>query len=96
MWNNVPYIDEAAYDRNNPGGVLVANTTDIWPKIEADFKFAADNLPTTQAQKGSATKWSALAYLGKAQLFQKKWMGKSLPRKSMESTGCILVIQICL
>jgi hypothetical protein len=73
MWNKVPYIDEKNYDRSNPSAVLVSNTADIWPSIEADFKFAADNLPTTQAQKGRATKWSALAYLGKAQLFQKKW-----------------------
>jgi len=73
MWNMVPYIDETKYDRKNPGGVLVPNTTDIWSNIEADFKFAADNLPATQSQKGRATKWSALTYLGKAQVFQKKW-----------------------
>ena len=73
MWNMVPYIDETAYNRNDPSGVLVPNTTDIWPKIEADFQFAADNLPATQSDKGRATKWAALTYLGKAQLFQKKW-----------------------
>ncbi len=73
MWNNVPYIDESVYKTDDPSGVLVSNTTDIWPKIEADFKFAADNLPATQSQKGRATKWAALTYLGKAQLFQKKW-----------------------
>ena len=73
MWNMVPYIDETKYDRSNPNVVLVPNTTDIWPQIEADFQFAADNLPATQSQKGRATKWSALTYLGKAQLFQKKW-----------------------
>jgi hypothetical protein len=73
MWNNVPYIDETKYDRSNPAGVLATNTSDIWPQIEADFKFAADNLPATQAQKGRATKWAALAYLGKTLVFQKKW-----------------------
>jgi hypothetical protein len=73
MWNMVPYIDESAYDRNNPNGVLVPNTSDIWPKIEADFQFAADNLPATQSDKGRATKWAALTYLAKAQVFQKKW-----------------------
>lgn len=73
MWSNVPYIDEKTYKSSDPSGVLVPNTTDIWPKIEADFKFAADNLPATQSQKGRATKWSAKTYLGKALLFQKKW-----------------------
>jgi len=73
MWNNVPYIDEKAYKRGDPTGVLVPNTTDIWPKIEADFAFAAANLPATQSQKGRATKWAALTYQAKALLFQKKW-----------------------
>jgi len=73
MWGNVPYIDEKTYNAGDPKGVLVPNTADIWPQIEADFKYAADNLPATQAQKGRATKWAAKAYLGKALLFQKKW-----------------------
>jgi hypothetical protein len=73
MWQNVPYIDEKIYKTNDPGGVLIGNTADIWPQIEADFKFAADNLPATQAQKGRATRWAAKSYLAKAMLFQKKW-----------------------
>ena len=73
MWNNVPYIDDKAYNRGDPTGVLVTNTTDIWPKIEADFAFAAANLPATQGQKGRATKWAAKTYQAKALLFQKKW-----------------------
>ncbi len=73
MWNMVPYIDEKSYSRADPKGVLVANDKDIWPNIEADFKFASENLPITQSQKGRATKWAALAYLAKAQVFQKKW-----------------------
>lgn len=73
MWNNVPYIDEKIYDASNPSGVLIGNTADIWPQIEADFKFASENLPATQAQKGRATRWAAKSYLAKALLFQKKW-----------------------
>jgi hypothetical protein len=73
MWGNVPYIDEKTYKSSDPSGVLVPNTTDIWPQIEADFKFAADNLPATQAQRGRATRWAAKSYLAKTMLFQKKW-----------------------
>lgn len=73
MWANVPYIDEKTYKSSDPSGVLVTNTADIWPKIEADFSFASTNLPATQAQKGRATKWAAKSYLGKTLLFQKKW-----------------------
>lgn len=52
---------------------LVVSTRDLWPNIEADFRFAFDNLPATQGQAGRANKWAAGAYLGKTFLFQEKW-----------------------
>ncbi|GAB3167313.1 RagB/SusD family nutrient uptake outer membrane protein [Telluribacter humicola] len=73
MWNNVPYIDEKAYNPDDLNSTRLTNDKDIWPNIEADFKFALDNLPETQTQKGRATKWAAAAMLGKAYLFQRKW-----------------------
>ncbi len=77
MWNNVPYIDEVTYDPTDPNSTKVSNTTDIWPKIEADFDFAYKNLDQSGAprggQKGRATKWAAAAYLAKAYIFQKKF-----------------------
>ncbi|QHT67574.1 RagB/SusD family nutrient uptake outer membrane protein [Rhodocytophaga rosea] len=73
MYNNVPYIDEVVYDPNNLESTKVPNSTDIWPKIEEDLKLAYETLPTTQTQKGRATKWAAGATLAKAYLFQKKY-----------------------
>lgn len=73
VWNNVPYLDETIYNPSNPNSTKVANTENIWPKIEADLKFAYDNLPETQAQRGRATKWAAGAMLAKAMLFQNKF-----------------------
>ena len=67
MFNMVPYIDETTTNFVQP------NVADIWPKIEADFKFAYDNLPATQAQVGRVNKWAAGAYLGKTYVFEKKW-----------------------
>jgi tetratricopeptide (TPR) repeat protein len=67
MFNMVPWIDETTTDFNQP------NNTDIWPKIEADFQFAFDNLPQTQAQVGRVNKWAAAAYLGKAYMFEHKF-----------------------
>ncbi|GGB24291.1 MULTISPECIES: RagB/SusD family nutrient uptake outer membrane protein [Mucilaginibacter] len=67
MFNNVPYLDETTTDINQP------NNTDIWPKIEADFKFAYDNLPNTQTEVGRANKWAAGAYLGKTYLYEHKY-----------------------
>ena len=67
-FNNTPYVDEN-WDEVTP----VSNQADLWPFIEADFKFAFDNLPGTMAQAGRANKWAAAAYLGKTYLFQGKF-----------------------
>lgn len=70
-FNMVPYIDETL--DYGQGIELVKNDVDIWPKIEADFKFAQDNLPETQAAAGRANKWAAATYLAKTYLYQKKY-----------------------
>jgi hypothetical protein len=66
-FNNVPYVDDKATDFNVP------NDRNIWPDIEADLKFAYDNLPETQAQVGRINKWAAGALLAKTYMFQKKY-----------------------
>ncbi len=77
LWKNVPYADEtitaAAKNTNVPNVDASGNFIDIWPKIEADFQFAIDNLPDVQPQKGRANKSAATAYLAKALLFQLKY-----------------------
>ena len=69
MWNNVPYVDE------QNATLKPANTTDIWPNIEADFQAAYDNLPETQDKIGRANKWSAGAYLAKVKMYRKDFAG---------------------
>ena len=66
VFNNTPYIDE------NTGEAIVKNDIDLWPKIEADFLFAYNHLPETQAAVGRANKWAAGAYLAKTYLYQGK------------------------
>ncbi|MDQ3290487.1 MAG: RagB/SusD family nutrient uptake outer membrane protein, partial [Bacteroidota bacterium] len=51
----------------------ITNQVEIWPQIEADFKFAQDNLPGTQAEIGRANKWAAASFLAKAMMFQAKY-----------------------
>ncbi|MBC7570366.1 MAG: RagB/SusD family nutrient uptake outer membrane protein [Spirosoma sp.] len=71
LYNNAPYIDETV---DYAGGIeKVANTTDLYPKIEADLKFAYDNLPETQAAVGRANKWAAASLLAKVYMYQKKF-----------------------
>lgn len=67
MFNKVPYIDESTTDFIQP------NTTDIWPKIEADFQYAYANLPPTQSDVGRANKWAAGAYLAKTYMYELKY-----------------------
>lgn len=70
-FNMVPYVDESV--DYGTGIDKVPNDADIWPKIEADFKYAYDNLPETQDAAGRANKWAAASYLAKTYLFQKKY-----------------------
>lgn len=67
MYNMIPYVDENATNYNLP------NDKDIWPNIEADLQAGIDNIPVSQAQKGRANKWVAVAYMAKAKMFQHKF-----------------------
>jgi starch-binding outer membrane protein, SusD/RagB family len=70
-YNDTPYVDETV---DYATGINeVSNSVDLWPKIEADFQFAYDNLPATQSAVGRANKWAAGAYLAKVYLYQGKW-----------------------
>lgn len=72
-FGNVPYIDETVVDfkvPNTDGGTTFVN---IWPQIEADLKWAFDNLDETRPQKGRANKWAAAGFLAKAYMFQNKF-----------------------
>lgn len=70
MWNKVPWVDETVETADASGQ---GNTADIWPKIEADFKYAMDNLPATQSEIGRVNKWAAASYLAKTYLYQQKF-----------------------
>ena len=67
FYNMVPWVSDSTTDFKQP------NNTDIWSNIEADFKFAFDNLPETQGDAGRVNKWAAGAYLAKAYLYEKKF-----------------------
>ncbi len=73
MFNRVPWIDETTEDFKQPN----TNPDSIWIAMEADFQFAMDNLPETQAEVGRANKWAAAAYLAKAHVYQEEWQEAS-------------------
>ncbi|MEO6686783.1 MAG: RagB/SusD family nutrient uptake outer membrane protein, partial [Dyadobacter sp.] len=70
-FNNTPYVDETV--DYGTGIEKVSNTKDLWPLIEADLKYAYDNLPATQDASGRVNKWAAGAYLAKVYMYQKKF-----------------------
>jgi starch-binding outer membrane protein, SusD/RagB family len=75
MYNNIPFIDETITPLNP--NYKVPNSTDPsnptgWDKIEADFQFAIDNLPETQAQVGRPNVWAARAFLAKTYMQRAK------------------------
>ncbi|HEY0274023.1 MAG TPA: RagB/SusD family nutrient uptake outer membrane protein, partial [Chitinophaga sp.] len=67
LWNHVPYVDETVTN------FMVPNNEDIWPKIEADFQYAIDNISPMKAQVGRASSWTAKAVLGKVYMFEHKY-----------------------
>ena len=70
-FNMVPFVDET---KDYGTGVdQVGNDVDIWPKIEADFKFAYDNLAEMPGAAGRANKWAAASYLAKTYMYEKKY-----------------------
>lgn len=70
IYGNVAYISEENYantefNQPNPGP--------IWAQVEADFEYAAGNLPNTQSEPGRPTSIAAKAFLGKTHLYQSNW-----------------------
>lgn len=69
LYGKVPYIDETT---ENP--TIVPNDRILWPEIEADLKFAMENLPHRWTDKGRANKWAAKTYLARVYLAQQKYV----------------------
>ncbi|MCU7547914.1 RagB/SusD family nutrient uptake outer membrane protein [Chitinophagaceae bacterium LB-8] len=73
VFGNIPFIDETVTDFKVPNTDGSGNYVNIWPQIEADFKFAFDNLDEVKPHVGRANKWAAAAFLAKAYMFQNKF-----------------------
>ena len=73
---HIPFVDESV--TFDAGNYLVPNTESIWPKIEADFQFAADNLSPTNTNRGRANSWAAKCFLAEVYMQQHKY-AQALP-----------------
>ena len=70
QFNNIVVFDENVSTEEIS---QIPNNGDAWAQIEADFQFAYDNLPV-QTDAGRVNKWAAAAYMGKAKLYQGKYV----------------------
>lgn len=75
-WGNVPILTEVV---SSVEAATVGNSSsgEVWDLIETDLDFAANNLPDSYSadQTGRATRYAALALLGKVELFRAQWFG---------------------
>ncbi|GAL81148.1 putative outer membrane protein [Algibacter lectus] len=71
-FGDVP-LKETRFVLGDETSVPRSPATDVYALIEADLKYAVDNLNYTAPQVGRATKGSAQALLGKAYLYQNKF-----------------------
>lgn len=71
VFKNIPYIDETM---STEEAAATPNTGDVLPMIEADLKFAVDNLTPDKplGDVGRMDQIGAKAYLGKVYLYQGK------------------------
>jgi len=73
LWGRVPLTLEDEPDASVDKGR--SEVVDIWAVVETDLSASIDGLPVTfeSSQLGRATKGTAIAFLGKAYLFQQKF-----------------------
>jgi hypothetical protein len=70
-FKNIPIFDEnIASDSLNQISNVQYSNIDSWDKIAEDFKFAVDNLPLAEDQRGRPNKYTAEAYLAKVKLYE--------------------------
>jgi hypothetical protein len=71
LFNRIPWYDEKASvaDIEKLSNVQYTNA-ELWDKITADLRAAADELPETQSEVGRPNKYTAKAFLAKVLLYQ--------------------------
>ncbi|WP_264565009.1 RagB/SusD family nutrient uptake outer membrane protein [Flavobacterium sp. N3904] len=72
-FGGIPLNGDKRFAPGDETSVPRASIPEVYASIEADLIYASENLSPTASQTGRATKGAALALLGKAYLYQRKF-----------------------
>jgi len=73
LFGDVPLFTTNRLTAGDSKSLQRVPASEVYEQIEADLKNAASVLPSSQSQKGRATKYAAQALLGKVYLYQDKF-----------------------
>jgi hypothetical protein len=82
-WGDVPILTSVP---TTVQATMVGNSSpgEVWDLMESDLEFASQNLPANYGpEKGRATRFTALALLGKVELYRAQWFNQ--PAKYTEA-----------
>lgn len=79
LWGDVPYFDRIIESNDEVASISRTSITEIKQHIYDDFTYAWEILPDKPAALGRFTKWGALAFRGKLQLYWACWNRTSWP-----------------
>lgn len=87
MWGDVPYFDKIVNSNDEVANITRTPIADIKESIMNDFTYAWENCHDKPASLGRFTKWGALAFRGKLQLYWASWNRTSWPWDTPVSLG---------
>ncbi len=86
-FGGIPLKGDKRFAPGDEKSIPRSTVPEVYASIEADLIFASQNLSAVAAQKGRATSGAALALLGKAYLYQKKYAEAATTLETLISTG---------
>ena len=87
FFGGIPLKGDFLFKVDDEKTIPRASVDDVYASIEADLLFAIDHLSVTAAQTGRVTKGAAQALLGKAYLYQNKFVEASTVLDQLIASG---------
>jgi len=85
FWGNVPYYREDDTDFRKPNEASAAVVTDLLKDLDSAIKLLPDK--PRNGDKGRATKWTAMAYKGRVQVYAGLWADALTTLQTVHASG---------